>query len=142
MWIVLLFHLAFAHGSLWSSLEKVGISMMGFDSGDKCGYTRDDALVCIATYIDTNRDKEISAAEFEHAKKAYLPRQARLMAVIARKMGYDITIRDVMYGCDMNKDGRLTLDDWMAGAKSCLPGKADLCKLKTVCDIAKNARKK
>lgn len=120
----------------WSSLEKAGVALMGFDAGDKCGYTRTDALHCIAVYVDTNHDKEISASEFEHAKEAYLPKQAKMAAWIARKMGYDVTIKDVLWGCDMNKDGRLTLSDWEQGADSCLPGKADLCKLKTVCDIA------
>jgi len=121
----------------WPGLEKLGISLMGFDSSDTCGYTRDDALHCIATYIDTNGDKEISEEEFDHAKDAYLPRQAKMAHWIAHKMGYDVTIKDVMWGCDVNKDGKLTLSDWEDGAKVCLPGRADLCKLKTVCDIAK-----
>jgi hypothetical protein len=127
-------------GWRWPGLENIGISMMGFDSGDTCGYTRDDALRCIATYVDTNKDKEISAEEFEHAKASYLPRQARVATWIARRMGYDITIKDVMWGCDVNKDGHLTLSDWEQGAKVCLPGKADLCKLKTVCDIAAKSK--
>ena len=127
-------------GWRWPGLENIGISMMGFDSGDTCGYTRDDALRCIATYVDTNKDKEISAEEFEHAKASYLPRQARVATWIARRMGYDITIKDVMWGCDVNKDNHLTLSDWEQGAKVCLPGKADLCKLKTVCDIAAKSK--
>lgn len=131
-----------ALGWHWPGLENLGISLMGFDAGDSCGYTRDDALHCIATYVDTNHDREISAAEFEHAKATYLPRQARMAAWVARRMGYDITIKDVMYGCDVNHDGRLTLSDWQAGAKVCLPGKADLCKLKTVCDIAEKLNAK
>lgn len=120
----------------WPSLEKMGVSIMGFDSGDTCGYTRGDALQCIATYVDTNGDKEISEQEFDHAKETYLPRQARMATWIARRLGYDITIKDVMYGCDINHDGKLTLSDWVDGADKCLPGKSDLCKLKTVCDIA------
>lgn len=123
-------------GGWWPALEKMGTALMGFDVSDKCGYTRDDALKCIAVYVDTNGDKEISAAEFDHAKEAYLPKQARAAQWIAHKMGFDVTIHDVMRGCDMNGDGHLTLDDWVEGADSCLPGKADLCKLKTVCDIA------
>jgi hypothetical protein len=126
----------------WPSLENVGISLMGFDSTDTCGYTRDDALLCIARYVDTNHDKEISASEFEHAKETYLPRQARMAAWVARRMGYDVSIKDVMYGCDINHDNHLTLSDWEHGAKKCLPGKADLCKLKTVCDIAEKLNAK
>jgi hypothetical protein len=115
---------------------------MGFDSSDTCGYTRDDALHCIATYVDTNGDKEISEQEFDNAKDNYLPRQARVAHWIAHKMGYDVTIKDVMWGCDVDKNGKLTLSDWEQGAKVCLPGKADLCKLATVCDIAEKLNAK
>jgi hypothetical protein len=111
---------------------------MGFDAGDTCGFTRADGLRCIGRYVDVNHDKEISPQEFERAKRLYLPTQARLAAWAAHKFGYDVTIQDVMNGCDVApKDGHLTLSDWEGGAKSCLPGKADLCKLKTVCDIAR-----
>lgn len=131
-----------ALGWRWPSLENVGISLMGFDAGDTCGFTRDDALQCIAKYVDTNGDREISADEFEHAKKEYLPKQAQMARWIARRLGYDVTIKDVMYGCDVNKDGHLTLSDWQDGAKVCLPGKGDLCKFSTVCDIAKKLNAK
>lgn len=118
--------------------ERWGTEAMGFDAGDTCGYTRADGLACIARYVDVNHDKEISPWEFERAKARYLPTQARLVAWAAHKMGYDITIKDVLNGCDVApKDGHLTLSDWEGGAKTCLPGKGDLCKLKTVCDIAR-----
>ena len=123
----------------WSKqlAERLGTEVMGFDAGDTCGYTRADALHCIATYVDANHDKEISAAEFERAKRLYLPAQARFIARLAKKLHYDITLADVMWGCDVApKDGHLTLSDWEGGAKTCLPGKNDLCKLKTVCDNA------
>jgi hypothetical protein len=125
-----------ASGWGWPRLENMGISLMGFDVSDTCGYSRDDALQCIAVYVDTNHDKEISEAEFNYAKDAYLPRQAKMAHWIAKKLGYDVSIKDVLWGCDPNHDGRLTLSDWKLGAKTCLPGAADLCKLKTVCDIA------
>lgn len=118
------------------AMTHLAVEAAGFDASDTCGWTRDDALHCIASYVDTNHDTEISASEFENAKRRYLPTQARWAAALARKLGWDVTLKDVMWGCDVNKDGRLTLWDWEHGAKSCLPGKADLCKLKTVCDIA------
>jgi hypothetical protein len=121
-----------------NAVTRWGTEAMGFDAGDTCGYTRADGLACIARYVDVNHDKEISAAEFERAKARYLPTQARLVAWAAHKMGYDITLKDVLNGCDVApKDGHLTLSDWEGGAKTCLPGKGDLCKLKTVCDIAR-----
>jgi hypothetical protein len=141
--LFLLFCSTFAFGKNswleWSKnlVERWGVEAMGFDVSDKCGYTRNDALHCIATYVDANHDKEISADEFERAKRLYLPAQARFAARLAKRWGYDITIADVMWGCDVApKDGHLTLSDWQGGAKTCLPGKADLCKLKTVCDAA------
>lgn len=138
----------FAQASWWTwsknAMERWGIEAMGFDAGDTCGYTRADGLRCIARYVDANHDKEISPAEFERAKRLYLPTQARLAAWAAHKLGYDITLADVMNGCDVApRDGHLTLSDWNSpeGARSCLPGKADLCKLKTVCDIAEKKEK-
>lgn len=145
MWQVCIFLsllAASAEAWRWPGLQNLGISMMGFDASDTCGYTRADALDCIATYVDTNHDKEISEQEFNHARDTYLPRQAKMAHWIAHRLGYDITIKDVMYGCDVNKDGKLTLSDWRDGAKSCLPGKSDLCKLRTVCDIAAKVNKK
>lgn len=133
----------------WSKnlVERWGVEAMGFDAGDTCGYTRKDALHCIATYVDANHDKEISADEFERAKRLYLPKQARIASVIAKKLGWEVSLSDVMWGCDVApKDGHLTLSDWQGGAKTCLPGKGDLCKLKTVCDnaarLAKTKKKK
>lgn len=140
--VLLIFCATFAHGTSWwswskSLVEHLGVEAMGFDAGDTCGYSRADALRCIATYVDANHDKEISATEFERAKQLYLPTQARFAARLAKKWGFDVTIADVMWGCDVApKDGRLTLSDWQGGAKTCLPGKGDLCKLKTVCDNA------
>ena len=144
MWLVILglagtLRVVDANFWTWSRdrLERWGTEAMGFDAGDTCGFTRADGLACIARYVDVNHDKEISPWEFERAKHKYLPTQARLAAWAAHKFGYDITIDDVMNGCDVApKDGHLTLSDWEGGAKTCLPGKGDLCKLKTVCDIA------
>jgi len=140
--MLLLLFPTLALGWGWPGLANMGISLMGFDSSSTCGYTRADALQCIALYIDTNHDKEISADEFDYAKNAYLPRQAKMAHWIAHKLGYDVTIADVMWGCDVNHDGHLTLSDWEQGDKVCLPGKADLCKFKTVCDIAKKLNSK
>lgn len=118
------------------ALEHDAIYAMGFTLDDHCGYTRDDALVCIATYIDVNHDKEVSADEFERGKAKFLPPIARKVEWIAKKLGYTVTLADVMWGCDINGDGHLTLNDWKAGAKRCMPHESDLCKFKTVCDNA------
>lgn len=119
----------------------LAIEAMGFDDSGRCKWTRKDALHCIGTYVDANHDTEISEAEFERAKRLYLPKQAHMAMLFAKYIGYDIVFQNVLDGCDVNKDGKLTLWDWEHGAKSCLPGQSDLCKLKTVCDIAAHQEK-
>ena len=128
-----------AQGGWWptrESIERLAIQSMGFDASATCGYTRTDALHCIARYVDTNHDKEVSRSEFEYAKNNYLPPIAAKVHWVAHKLGMDATYEDALRGCDTDHDGRLTLSDWMYGAKNCLPGKRDLCMFKTVCDVA------
>jgi hypothetical protein len=129
-----------AHG-LWpfsrARLAQLAERALGFDSSDTCGFTRADALECIARYIDVNHDREIERAEFEAAKARYLPPLAQKVRWIARAMGYDATYEMVLAGCDVApRDGRLTLSDWEGGAAACLPGQRDLCMFSTVCRIA------
>lgn len=111
-------------------------SLLGFHNGDDCIFTRSDALTCIARYVDIDRNGEISSFEFERAKSLYTPPQLRVAEWVLNRMGYYISIADVMTGCDANHDGRLTLIDWQQSTKTCLPAQSDLCKLKTVCDRA------
>ncbi|MBX9636374.1 MAG: hypothetical protein K2Q45_02345 [Nitrosomonas sp.] len=115
---------------------------MGFDVSDSCGFTREDALACFIKYVDTNKDGEISADEFEHAKQTYMPWQMRKALAIAKKFNFDFTIKDVLAGCDANKDGHLTIKDFVESEHDCLPQKSDLCEVKSVCDIAKEQENK
>lgn len=111
-------------------------SLLGFHNGDNCDFTRDEALTCIAKYVDIDHNGEITSFEFERAKSLYTPPQLRVAEWVLNRMGYYISIADVMTGCDANHDGRLTLIDWKESVKTCLPAQSDLCKLKTVCDRA------
>lgn len=122
---------------LTDRIKNAAISSLGFDTSDTCGFTREDALACFMKYVDTNHDGEISAKEFEHAKDAYMPERMREMLSLAKKFHFDFTIKDVLAGCDANKDGKLTIKDFVESEQSCLPGLQDLCEVKTVCDIAK-----
>lgn len=116
MWLLLLFSLASA-----SWFRQAGESLMGFHNGDDCAYTRQQALRCIAKYVDANGDGEISKSEFLRAKERYLPPQLRVAEWVLNRLGYYITLKDVMRGCDANQDGHLTLEDWKEGRKTCLP---------------------
>lgn len=112
------------------------VRTLGFPTTDSCGFTRKDALICIEKYVDRNKDGEIDNDEFEYAKKHYMPKRVRTLQWALKKIGWNYTLKDIMPNCDANKDGHLTVDDWMSSAKTCLPGKADLCKFQHVCQIA------
>ena len=135
-------------GCAWASwLTDLGARALGFETSDTCGFTRADALVCIKTYVDVNHDGEIQYSEFERAKRLYMPYRARMLMKVAKRLNsdWDVTLPQVLAGCDVNHDGKFTEWDWIHGAKTCLPGKGDLCKLKTACDQAaamEAARKK
>ena len=122
---------------LTDRIKNAAISSLGFDTSDTCGFTREDALACFIKYVDTNKDGEISELEFEHAKLAYMPERMRAAMSLAKTFHFDFTIQDVMGGCDANKDGKLTIKDFVESEKDCLPNKQDMCEIKTVCDKAK-----
>lgn len=136
---VVLFFFALAGAMSW--WQHAAESALGFSNGDDCHYTRNDALACIVDFVDANHDGEISAAEFDRAMTLYLPTQLKVAEWVLNRMGYYITLKDTMAGCDVNKDGKLTLWDWEHSAKTCLPNQADLCKLKSVCDRARGGVK-
>lgn len=117
-------------------LTNLAVSAAGFDAGDTCGFTRDDALKCIKKYVDYNHDNKIDCSEFIRAKTLFMPTAMKLALRVAAKFGWDVKFEQVMYGCDTNHDCEFTEDDWIKGAKMCLPFRADLCKLKTACEIA------
>lgn len=125
-------------GANWftDKIESAGISAMGFDMSDTCGFTRNDALECIKKHVDYNKDQEITCVEFERAKALFMPPRLKAAMWIAKKFGFDVTFDQLLYGCDANRDCTFTLIDWTLSNKTCLPYPADLCKMKTVCDIA------
>jgi hypothetical protein len=125
---------AFAYAS-W--LTDLGARAMGFEVSDTCGFTRMDALNCIKQYVDVNHNGIIEYNEFERAKQTYMPMRARMALRVAKEFGYDVTLKQILRDCDANHDGIFTEQDWIDSAKTCLPGKGDLCKLKTACDMAK-----
>lgn len=130
-----------ANASWWDSLKTAGINAgvraLGFPTTDDCKFSRLDALQCIKDYVDRNHDGEITEDEFTYAKQHYLPNRALNAASLLEKVGFDYTLEKIKPACDANHDGHFTTVDWMASKDTCLPFQADLCKFKTVCDIAK-----
>lgn len=119
-------------------LANVAARAAGFDGSDTCGFTREDALECIKQYVDANKDEEITCEEFERAKTLYMPPRMRAALWIAKKFGYNVHFDMLLYGCDRSpQDCVLTESDFKLSTKTCLPFPADLCKLKTACDVAK-----
>ena len=145
LFIVLLF-LSVVHANWlgeWAA-KKAGdtaASALGFPTTDACGFTREDALVCIKQYIDRNGNGEISEEEFRYAKQHYVPERLKRLEWAVSKLGWDYTLQKILPACDANKDGKLTVSDWMASKDTCLPGKADLCKIQYVCQIASGKKK-
>jgi hypothetical protein len=135
--LTLLLFVQLAVGGWWSSLKtQLESRVVGLDLSETCGFTRADALICFKQYVDINKDEIISADEFERAKHLYLPWRVRKAMQLASKAGFDVSLETVMEGCDVDRDGKFTVYDWMNSEKTCLPGKMDLCMIKSVCDIA------
>ena len=134
----------FSDAKKWAELKAYNLAMtkLGFPINDDCGFTRKDAVKCIKKYVDTNHDGEISEAEFNYVKEHYMPdpvhRLQHYLEKLPKSWHVDVTLDMIKEKCDANKDGHFTAQDWMDSAKTCLPHKADLCKLQRVCEIAKS----
>ena len=116
------------------------VRALGFPTTDKCGFTRADGLKCIKEYIDLNHDGEIDEKEFEYAKHHYTPTRMQKIEWAVEKLGWDYTLDKIRPNCGEKKTGKFTPKAWIQRKKTCLPGKADLCKLEYVCKLAKRRR--
>lgn len=128
----------FTDAKKWAELKAYNAAMkkLGFPTNSDCGFTRQDALVCIKKYVDTNHDGEISNEEFEYAKEHYMPDPVHRLTKLLNVFHINYTLDNIKPKCDANKDGHFTPQDWIDSAKTCLPHKADLCKFQRVCEIA------
>ena len=135
--VFLTFFSVIVHG-IWVPkwVKNSAIRALGFPTTSSCGFTRTDALQCIKKYIDTNHDGVIQDSEFEYAKHHYTPKRMQKIEWAVEKMGWNYTLDNIKPACDANKDGIFTEADWMASKKTCLPYKADLCKLEYICKLA------
>lgn len=134
--MVLLFLLVgFALGFEFS-FKNLGARVMGFDEGSDCKFTRADAIVCLAEWVDVDRNGQISEDEFERAKKLYPPPQAKALLWLAKEFSHDIPFSQVMRDCDFNHDNLLTPWDMLHSTKTCLPTQRAMCMLSTICKRA------
>lgn len=139
--LLLVTFIALALGGGWMDWAKQAtynraISMLGFPTTSKCGFTRLNALECLKKHVDRNGDGEITEDEFNYAKKHFMPKRVETLQSIMKRIGWDYTLDNIKPNCDANKDGKFTVDDWMGSAKTCLPGKQDLCIFQFVCQLA------
>lgn len=124
-----------------ASASSMFEGLLGFHEGDECKYTRVDALLCLIEHVDRSRDGQIDSSEFEYCKQHFLPAMTSVIMWIAHKAHYNIPFSQVLRDCDANHDGILTPWDWMHSNTTCLPTQSQLCKLKTICDIASSEEK-
>lgn len=78
----------------------MAINLAGFNEGDSCGFTRLDALACLRTYVDFNKDGRITGDEFHRAKSLYLPPLAAKLSWAVDHLGYGIELQQVLRDCN------------------------------------------
>lgn len=146
MILLVVFCFGVVHAGLFDYLKHKAndkiMETLGLPINDDCGFTRQDGLICIQKYLDRNHDGEISEAEFAYAQQHFLPERMRKLATLTHKIGLDYTVEKILPKCDANKDGKLSVSDWKASEETCLPTKADLCKLQCICNRAKKLSEK
>lgn len=110
-------------------------SFMGY--GTTCGkWDREDAITCMAKYVDTDHDNVISRKELSAARKRYGGKLLQFASWAASWVHIDVSTKKVLADCDFNHDGQFTPSDFRSATKTCLPTQASLCMLKKACDRA------
>ena len=112
---------------------SVASFVLGFD--EHCTFTREDAIICFAKYIDTNNDKMIDLKELEYAKKEYLGWALKMLQWVA-SWAIDTSTPRIMHDCGAGEKGYFTADDFRRTSKTCMPSQEAMCMVKMVCDTA------
>lgn len=140
MLVAILFFSAVSNANWFTDrVTNAAVAAMGFDATDTCQFTRVDVLKCIAKHVDYNHDKMVNCEEFERAKLLYMPPRVRDALWLAKKLGYNVDIKQLMYGCNPSRDCILTEHEFRTSLKTCLPSHSDWCKVKSACDIAEKS---
>ena len=118
----------------------------------ECGngetFSREQAWLCIANVVDTNKDQRITADEIEQAENTYIPAWKRYVLKAASWFVKAIRVSNIMKDCDQDGDGYITLDDYASSHDLgwCMPymnpdkdwkdPSPALCYMKQFCDNA------
>lgn len=101
---------------------------------ESCDYSRADAYVCIAKYMDVSpHDGLVSRAELDAALDKYAP-------LWVRPLKWFITTEQAFNACDYDKDGFISAKDWKDSFTvnfDCLPWKKNWCQVEWFCDRAR-----
>lgn len=125
--LILLCVAAVAHG--WS-LSSYYYDIMPPISDESCTFTRQDAAKCLSKYVDVApRDGAISPKEVRLAIKSY-------STAPIRALFWGLGTHQIYKACDKDKNGVITMKDWFATAKTCMPYKKNMCSLEWFCKRA------
>lgn len=124
---------------------------LGFDINSDCKFSRLDALGCIVEFIDVDQNGQVSEAEYERAKRLFLPPRARSAmraanAIVSRipflssKLQIDVPYHVIRKSCDINNNTLLDPWDILHGEGKCLVDQNELCIFEGLCKRAKTIK--
>jgi len=94
----------------------------------RCGtFTRRKAVQCFDVLADLNCDRFIDAPELEAFKSNHLTYAEHAIIAV-------ISTEKIMKDCDLNKDGKISHEDFMNSFQSCVIDSSEMCRLKTICE--------
>jgi hypothetical protein len=97
-----------SHVELWSSSADIGHRF-------NCEHSSYSVALCMKRYVDLNRDDGVSDSEIDAAKKKYMRWYEKLVDSIVNAG----SSKDIRTRCDLNKNGKIDVDDLIAWNHRC-----------------------
>ncbi len=85
-----------------------------------CKYTRRETVEYAAVYFDTNNDNMLSRSEVQDAWNKLLTPIEKNLVGAAGYLGWVETVDTVMKNCDHDRDGVISLQDFINSKDTCL----------------------